>query len=73
MFVIKYWKIQNTTYAFLLNPFMISLDKCNGSYNTLSELSDRIFIPNKTGDVHLIVFKMITRKQESKTLMKHIS
>ena len=52
---------------------MISLDKCNGSYNTLSELSDRIFIPNKTGDVHLIVFKMITRKQESKTLTKHIS
>ena len=52
---------------------MISLDKCNGSYNTLSELSDRLFIPNKTGDVHLIVFKMITRKQESKTLTKHIS
>ena len=38
---------------------MISLDKYNGSINTLSEISVRICAPNKTEDVNLSVFNLI--------------
>ena len=44
----------------------------NGSCNTL-DLSDRICVPNKTEDVNLIVFNMIIRINELKTLANHIS
>ena len=30
---------------------MISLDRCNGSCNTLDDLSSRICFPNKTEDI----------------------
>ena len=53
-------------------PFMINLDSCNGSCNTLDEPSGRIRAPNKTEDVNSNVFDMITRINESKTLSKHI-
>ena len=33
--------------------FMITLDKCNGISNTLSELPGTIYVPNKTKDVNL--------------------
>ena len=56
-----------------LNLFMISLDQCNGSCNTLCEISDRTVLLNKMEDVNLNVLKMITRKNESKTLTKDIS
>ena len=32
---------------------MITLDKCNGISNTLSELPGTIYVPNKTKDVNL--------------------
>ena len=37
--------------------FMINLDWCNGSCNTLDDLSIRIFVSNKTLDVVFNVFK----------------
>ena len=40
-------------------PFMISLDKYNGSINTLSKISVRNCVPNKTEDVNLSVFNLI--------------
>ena len=63
------------TFELKYYPFMISLDKCKGSCNTLSEISDRMYVSNKTKDVNLNVFNMITKrkKNESKTLIKHIS
>ena len=54
-------------------PFMISLVKCNGSCVTLTKISGRICVPNKTEVVNLRVFNLITRKNESKTLAKYIS
>ena len=45
-------------------PFMIILDKCNGSCNTISEISGRICIPDKIENVNLNVFNFITRIKE---------
>ena len=42
----------------------------------LNDLSNKLCIPNKTEDLHLniyIMFNMITRTNESKTLTKHMS
>ena len=50
-------------------PFMVSLDRCNGS---LDDLSSRLCVTNKTEDKNLNVFNIITGINESKTLVKHI-
>ena len=41
---------------------MISLDKCNGSYNAVDVLSTKIYVLSETKDVN-----MITRINKSKT------
>ena len=45
--------------------FIVNLDRCNESCNTLDDPSGKICVPNKT-DVNLSGFKMITRTNESK-------
>ena len=52
---------------------MVSLDRCNGSCNTLDDFSSSICVRNKTKDVNLNVFSMVTEINESKTFKKHIS
>ena len=54
-------------------PFIVSLDRRKGSFNTLDDLSCRICVPIKTEDVNSNVFNMITRIDESKILTEHIS
>ena len=54
-------------------PFAVKLDRCVGSCNTLNDLSNKVCVPNKTEDLNLSVFNMITGINESKTLTKHIS
>ena len=49
---------------------MSSLDKCDGSCNVLSP---KICVPKGTKDVNVKVFNMITNKNETKTMRKHIS
>ena len=53
--------------------FSVNLDICVGSCNTLNDLSNKVCVPNKTEDSNLSVFNIITEKNESKTLTKHIS
>ena len=53
-------------------PFAVKLDRCIGSFDTLNDLSNKVCIPNKTEDLNLSVFNMITGMNESKTL-KYIS
>ena len=53
-------------------PFLVKLDRCSGSCYTLNELSKKICIPHKTGDLNLNVFNMISGINESKTLAKDI-
>ena len=52
---------------------MISLDKCSGSCNSVNNLSIKICVPNKTEDIDVKVFHMITNSNEAKTMAKHIS
>ena len=54
-------------------PFVVKLDICVGSCNTLNDLSDKVCVSNKTKDLNLSVFNMITgTTNESKRLTKHI-
>ena len=54
-------------------PFVVKLDRCAGSCNTLNDLFNKVCVPNKTEDLNLSVFNMITGINESKTLKRHIS
>ena len=54
-------------------PFSTKLDRCVGSCNSLNDLSNKICIPNKTEDLNLSVFNVVTDINESKTLTKHLS
>ena len=52
--------------------FLVKLDRCVGSCNTINDLSNKVSIPNKTEDLNLSVFNRIAVINESKTLAKHI-
>ena len=54
-------------------PFIISLDKCSRSCNVVDDLSAKICVRSKKKYVHVKAVNMITRINEAKTLMKHIS
>ena len=54
-------------------PFAVKLDKCVGSCNTLNDLSNKVCVPNKTEDLNMYIFNMITGKNKSKFLTKDIS
>ena len=54
-------------------PFAVKLDRCVGSCNTLNDLFDKVRVPNKTEDLNIHVFKMISGINESKILTKHVS
>ena len=54
-------------------PFAVKLDRCAGSCNTINDLSNKACVLNKSEELNLSVFRMITRINESKTLSKHIS
>ena len=55
-------------------PFMISLDKCNGSCKSINDLlSMRICVLSKTKQVNVKVVKIIRIIKEAKTLVKHFS
>ena len=53
--------------------FSVKLDRSVESCNYLNDLSNKIWIPNKTEDLNLSVFNIITEINESKTLTKDIS
>ena len=48
-------------------PFMVNLERCNGSCNSLNDPSGRICVANKTEYINLNVFNMITRINETLT------
>ena len=58
---------------FYYYPLAVKLCGCVKSSNTLSYLSNKVCIPNKTKDLSLRVLNMITGINELKTLTKHIS
>ena len=52
--------------------FMLSLDRCGRTCNTLRDPYNKACLPNKTKDERLKVSNMITQINESKSLVKHI-
>ena len=54
-------------------PFMVNLDRCYGSCNTLDYPSKKVFVPNKAEDLSLHVLNMIKRINKLETLAKYIS
>ena len=58
---------------FYYYPFAVELDRCVGSCNTLNKLPNKVCASNKTEDLDLSMFNMITEINESKALTKHIS
>ena len=45
-------------------PFIISIDKCNGSCNVVDHVSTKTCVSNKTEDANIKVFNLITRKNK---------
>ena len=50
--------------------FMVSLNKCTGSYNVLSP---KICVPKDTKDINVNAFSIITNKNEVKAMAVYIS
>ena len=61
------------SHKFHCYPFSVKLDRSVGSCNTLSDLPNKVCVPNKAEDLNLSVFNMIARINELKTLTKDIS
>ena len=55
------------------DPFAVNLDGCTGTCNTINDLFIRICFLNKTKDLNLSVFNLITGINKSKALTKQIS
>ena len=54
--------------------FMISLHKFNGNCNAVDDLYTKMSVLSETeGIINIKVFNMITKINEAKTLVKHIS
>ena len=54
-------------------PFAVKLDRCVENFNTLNNLSNKACVPNKTDDLNLSVFNIITGINVLKILINHIS
>ena len=52
--------------------FQVNVDRCGGSCNTLDNLSSRVCVSNKTKDLNLHAFNLITGINQSRTLTKHM-
>ena len=59
--------------VFHSNPFAVKLYKCVGCCNTVNDMSNRVCLPNKTEDLNVRGFNMISGKDKSKILTKNIS
>ena len=56
-----------------LYPFMISLDKCDRNYIDFDNLPIKVCVQRKTKCVNVKVVNMITRINESETIVEHSS
>ena len=51
-------------------PFKISLNKCTEGWNVLSS---KMSVPKETKNMNVKVFNMVTKKDEAKAMIEHIS
>ena len=57
----------------LYYPFIVNLDRCDGSCNTVEDLLGTICVPNKIQDINLKVFNMSKGTNEPRRVIKHTS
>ena len=67
-----YLNLNEYNHKFHYYPFAVKLDRCVGSCNTLNDLSNNVCVPNKTEDLNLSEFNIITGINQSKILTKNI-
>ena len=65
LMLLIYWIFKNIECLKINDSIIIILDKCNGSYDVVYDLSTKLCVPSKTKDV--------TKINEAKALVKHIS
>ena len=53
-------------------PFAVNIDRCVQICIIIDGLSNRVCAPNKTEDLNLSIFNIITEINESEILTKHI-
>ena len=53
--------------------FIVSLNKCSGSCNTVDDLFTKTCGSNKTRDLNVKLFNMIATTNKPKILLKHVS
>ena len=51
-------------------PFAVKLDRCVGNCDALNYLGNKVCAPNKTEDLNIHVFNIITGRKESRILTK---
>ena len=67
MCTLKQWAIHDSTYFINSHhkeytqglgyyPAAVNLNRCTGSFNTLNDLPNRMYVPNKTEDLNQNVF-----------------
>ena len=64
------WHPNEYSQKFPYYPFAVKLDRCVGSCNNINDLSNKVCIPNKTEDLNLSMFSMVTGQNDSKILTK---
>ena len=52
---------------------VVNVNSCVGKCNTLDDSSSRVCVPNRTEDLNLHFFNIITGINKSRTLTKHVS
>ena len=69
-FTLINWHRNEYSQKFPYYPFAVKLDRCVGSCNNINDLSNKVCIPNKTEDLNLSMFSMVTGQNDSKILTK---
>ena len=59
--------------GFCYYQLAVNIDRCIGNCNSYNNLSNEVYVPNKTEYLNPSVFNMITEKNESKTFAKYVS
>ena len=64
------WHPNEYSQKFHYYPPAVKLDRCVGNCNNINDLSNKVCIPNKTEDLNLSIFNMVTGQNDSKILTK---
>ena len=66
LFLLINWHLNECSQECQYYPFALKFNRFPGSYNALNDLPDKVCVQNKTEDLNLSVFNMITGINESK-------